>query len=293
MSNKRSIKVNLVLNIPPPSDSGPSTHVTYSWALPDVPPDSSPNGNANHQQYSAIKEVVQFTEDSYLYLPTFKLLGYNTHQLTVDLAGGPFSQPFSVLRLDLMMARNINFYLTRVYLPAFLVTIISFVPFWLDRDSHARVALGVTTVLTMTTLITNTNAELPKISHLTALDVYLFTSFLLVFSSLIEYATVGYYDMRCTKEVAANIFCPGALPRPASFGELGSGKLPNTNSFHDRRRVSIQPTTTKIIVDDKSRIDYLARRVFPIVFLAFNGLYLFALYIICLVHNTGKIEVRF
>ena len=243
--------------------------------------------------------MVQFTEDSYLYLPTFKLLGYNTHQLTVDLAGGPFSQPFSVLRLDLMMARNINFYLTRVYLPAFLVTIISFVPFWLDRDSHARVALGVTTVLTMTTLITNTNAELPKISHLTALDVYLFTSFLLVFSSLIEYATVGYYDMRCTKEVAANIFCPGALPRPASFGELGrrpdGQKLANSTntSFHDRRRVSIQPTTTKIIVDDKSRIDYLARRVFPIVFLAFNGLYLFALYIICLVHNTGKIEVRF
>lgn len=176
------------------------------------------------------------------------------------------------------MARNINFYITRVYLPAFLVVIISFVPFWLDRDSHARVALGVTTVLTMTTLITNTNAELPKISHLTALDVYLFSSFLLVFSSLIEYATVGYYDMRCTRDVATNIVCPTGFERS------------HENSIKSRR-VSIQPT--KVIVDDKSKIDYLARRVFPVIFLLFNGLYVLALSIICLVHNRGHIEVKF
>lgn len=41
----------------------------------------------------------------------------------------------------------------------------------------ARVALGVTTVLTMTTLMSSTNAQLPKISYIKSIDVFLGTCF--------------------------------------------------------------------------------------------------------------------
>ncbi|VDL68574.1 unnamed protein product [Nippostrongylus brasiliensis] len=41
-----------------------------------------------------------------------------------------------------------------------LIVTISWVSFWLNREaSPARVSLGVTTVLTMTTLITTTNVS--------------------------------------------------------------------------------------------------------------------------------------
>ena len=49
----------------------------------------------------------------------------------------------------------------------------------------ARVGLGVTTVLTMTTLISSTNSALPKISYVKSIDVYLAACFFMVFASLL------------------------------------------------------------------------------------------------------------
>ena len=49
----------------------------------------------------------------------------------------------------------------------------------------ARVSLGVTTVLTMTTLMSSTNAALPKISYVKSIDVYLGVCFVMVFASLL------------------------------------------------------------------------------------------------------------
>lgn len=55
------------------------------------------------------------------------------------------------------------------------------VSFWLHRNATpARVALGVTTVLTMTTLMSSTNSQLPKISYVKSIDVYLGTCFVMV-----------------------------------------------------------------------------------------------------------------
>ena len=49
----------------------------------------------------------------------------------------------------------------------------------------ARTGLGVTTVLTMTTLISSTNSALPKISYVKSIDVYLAACFFMVFASLL------------------------------------------------------------------------------------------------------------
>ena len=73
----------------------------------------------------------------------------------------------------------------------------SWVSFYLDRASApARTGLGVTTVLTMVTLMGSVNSSLPKISYMKALDIYLAVCFFMVFGALIEYACVGYTDKR-------------------------------------------------------------------------------------------------
>ena len=79
-----------------------------------------------------------------------------------------------------------GYYLIQIYIPASLIVVISWVSFWLNRGATpARVMLGVTTVLTMTTLISSTNASLPKISYVKSIDAYLAFCFFMVFASLI------------------------------------------------------------------------------------------------------------
>ena len=71
----------------------------------------------------------------------------------------------------------ISFYIRiffQVYIPSSLIVVMSWVSFWLNRGAApARVGLGVTTVLTMTTLMASVNAALPKISYMKSIDIYL------------------------------------------------------------------------------------------------------------------------
>lgn len=70
---------------------------------------------------------------------------------------------------------------------------LSWVSFWINHEStSARVALGITTVLTMTTISTGVRSSLPRISYVKAIDIYLVMCFIFVFAALLEYAAVNY-----------------------------------------------------------------------------------------------------
>lgn len=105
------------------------------------------------------------------------LMPLSTHSLTGN---------YSRLACEIQFVRSMGYYLIQIYIPSGLIVIISWVSFWLNRNATpARVALGVTTVLTMTTLMSSTNAALPKISYVKSIDVYLGTCFVMVFASLL------------------------------------------------------------------------------------------------------------
>ena len=60
-----------------------------------------------------------------------------------------------------------GYYLIQMYIPSLLIVILSWVSFWINMDAApARVALGITTVLTMTTQSSGSRASLPKVSAL-------------------------------------------------------------------------------------------------------------------------------
>ncbi|XP_070391520.1 gamma-aminobutyric acid receptor subunit beta isoform X1 [Dermacentor albipictus] len=133
-------------------------------------------------------------------LPQFKVLGHVQKAKEVALTTGNYSR----LVCEIRFVRSMGYYLIQMYIPAGLIVVTSWVSFWLHRNaSPARVALGVTTVLTMTTLMSSTNAALPKISYVKSIDVYLGTCFLMVFAALLEYATVGYLGKRITMKKTA------------------------------------------------------------------------------------------
>nr|UOV21276.1 GABA-gated chloride channel, Rdl-like, isoform X3 [Ixodes ricinus] len=132
-------------------------------------------------------------------LPQFKVLGHVQKAKEVALTTGNYSR----LVCEIRFVRSMGYYLIQMYIPAGLIVVTSWVSFWLHRNaSPARVALGVLTVLTMTTLMSSTNAALPKISYVKSIDIYLGTCFVMVFAALLEYATVGYLGKRISMKKA-------------------------------------------------------------------------------------------
>ncbi len=75
----------------------------------------------------------------------------------------------------------------QVYGPCILLVVISWVSFWLNREATSdRISLGITTVLTMTFMGLEARKDLPKVTYPTALDYFVFISFMYIFSTVVQ-----------------------------------------------------------------------------------------------------------
>ncbi|XP_003747411.1 gamma-aminobutyric acid receptor subunit beta-like [Galendromus occidentalis] len=122
-------------------------------------------------------------------LPQFSIVRHETTDRKESLATGTYQR----LSLSFELKRNIGYFIFQTYLPSILIVMLSWVSFWINHEAtSARVALGITTVLTMTTISTGVRSSLPRISYVKAIDIYLVMCFVFVFAALLEYAAVNY-----------------------------------------------------------------------------------------------------
>ncbi|XP_054709596.1 gamma-aminobutyric acid receptor subunit beta-like isoform X2 [Uloborus diversus] len=134
-----------------------------------------------------MKDAVQGVEKADL--PQFSILRVETTDRLEALASGTYQR----LSLSFELKRNIGYFIFQTYLPCILIVMLSWVSFWINHEAtSARVALGITTVLTMTTISTGVRSSLPRISYVKAIDIYLVMCFVFVFAALLEYAAVNY-----------------------------------------------------------------------------------------------------
>ncbi|CAB3402958.1 unnamed protein product [Caenorhabditis bovis] len=236
------------------------------------------------------------TIDENVHLAHFSI-GEHTHiERVISLSTGNYSR----LSAYFTFKRNIGFYLIQIYFPSSLIVVISWVSFWLNREAvQARVTIGVTTVLTMTTLMTSTNASLPKVSYVKSLDIFLGVCFFIVFASLLEYAAIGYLLKRKKgKQTASPIQYyetgDGALMREASRKRSKNRRqssvvMKNNNVHHrpseqiDQRipllsMVAMPPIPFKTEQNRSSgitpaQVDLVCRFLFPAVFVIFHIIY--------------------
>ncbi|XP_047463131.1 glycine receptor, alpha 4b isoform X1 [Mugil cephalus] len=132
--------------------------------------------------------AVQVADD--LMLPQFVLkeekgLGYCTKHYNTG--------KFTCIEVKFYLERQMGYYLIQMYIPSLLTVILSWVSFWINMDAApARVGLGITTVLTMTTQSSGSRASLPKVSYVKAIDIWMAVCLLFVFAALLEYAAVNF-----------------------------------------------------------------------------------------------------
>ncbi|TRY91072.1 hypothetical protein DNTS_028525, partial [Danionella cerebrum] len=92
------------------------------------------------------------------------------------------------------LKRSILYFILETYVPSSALVVLSWVSFWISQSSvPARICIGVTTVLTMTTLMMGARTSLPNANcFIKAIDVYLGICFSFIFGALIEYAVAHF-----------------------------------------------------------------------------------------------------
>ncbi|PIK47806.1 putative gamma-aminobutyric acid receptor subunit beta-3 isoform X1 [Apostichopus japonicus] len=136
-----------------------------------------------------------------LEMAQFSLVGYRLNARNISFESGAYPR----LSLSFRFHRYLGFFILQTYLPSILLVILSWVSFWINHEATAaRVALGITTVLTMTTISTSVRATLPRISYIKSIDIYVVTCFAFVFTALLEYAVVNFHHWGQKRKTLAN-----------------------------------------------------------------------------------------
>ncbi|XP_048884832.1 glycine receptor subunit alphaZ1 isoform X1 [Brienomyrus brachyistius] len=199
---------------------------------------------------------------------------------------------FTCIEARFHLERQMGYYLIQMYIPSLLIVILSWVSFWINMDAApARVGLGITTVLTMTTQSSGSRASLPKVSYVKAIDIWMAVCLLFVFSALLEYAAVNFIARqhkellrfrrrrRHLKEDEAGegrfsfaAYGMGPTCLQAKDGMAIKGNSNNAPSSANPPEKTVEEMR-KIFIARAKRIDTVSRVAFPLVFLIFNIFY--------------------
>uniref|UniRef100_A0A8C5TQN4 Glycine receptor alpha 4 (pseudogene) n=1 Tax=Malurus cyaneus samueli TaxID=2593467 RepID=A0A8C5TQN4_9PASS len=234
------------------------------------------------------QEAVQVAEG--LTLPQFILrdekdLGYCTKYYNTG--------KFTCIEVKFHLERQMGYYLIQMYIPSLLIVILSWVSFWINMDAApARVGLGITTVLTMTTQSAGSRASLPKVSYVKAIDIWMAVCLLFVFAALLEYAAVNFVSrqhkelMRLRRRQLKRQGLSEELSRDSRFYLRGYGLgqcLQPKDGAGEGPGVYSPPAASAVLregeslrrryIDRAKRIDTISRAVFPFTFLVFNVFY--------------------
>ncbi|XP_070771238.1 glycine receptor subunit alpha-3 isoform X3 [Enoplosus armatus] len=198
---------------------------------------------------------------------------------------------FTCIEVRFHLERQMGYYLIQMYIPSLLIVILSWVSFWINMDAApARVALGITTVLTMTTQSSGSRTSLPKVSYVKAIDIWMAVCLLFVFSALLEYAAVNFVSRQHkellrfrrqpknkSKDLGLKCGSYSASANNAVTVLNTSGAAANTTQNPPGAAAGGGGKSTeemrKLFIDRAKKIDTVSRAGFPLAFLFFNIFY--------------------
>ncbi|XP_018424749.1 PREDICTED: gamma-aminobutyric acid receptor subunit pi [Nanorana parkeri] len=226
--------------------------------------------------------------DSVRGLNTLRLAQYTVEDHYTSVSEAVYETgryPKLVFHFDLK--RNILYFILETYVPSILLVVLSWVSFWISQSSvPARICIGVTTVLTMTTLMMGARTSLPNANcFIKAIDVYLGICFSFIFGALLEYAIAHFctfqrLDQR--KAAQKDLEEEEEIDMNGTIAAVSSGE--KTQSEVDSKRKEKSRSAWSPIkrllcifycfrVENPHQIDNYSRLSFPLSFIIVNIFY--------------------
>ena len=159
-------------------------------------------------------------------------MGFKMISMSTSKYPAPYdSSNFTILEGQIQLKRLYSVYIYQIYIPAALLVVLSWVSFWINRNATpARASVGVTTVLTMLTLATQSQQNMEK--HITLetslLDVYIWVSFSFVITAMLEFAVSDFFN---DKNARAKSKPPKPVMKTPQMYENH-----NNNTFHNKHK---------------------------------------------------------
>ena len=101
--------------------------------------------------------------DKGIELPQLELISTKNDDCTTEYSTGKFT----CLEVVFIFKRRLGYYLFHTYVPTCLIVIMSWISFWIKPEAvPARVTLGVTSLLTLSTQHANSQKSLPPVSYI-------------------------------------------------------------------------------------------------------------------------------
>jgi hypothetical protein len=117
--------------------------------------------------------------------PTLSIIDHQYETNFGDTSAPADGVPYSCIAIDLPVKRNVLPYIVKLFLPIFIVVIITALIFVLPaRLEEARAAIGVTALLTIVALQWSSESSLPSVEYLTMLDVIYILSMIYIAAAM-------------------------------------------------------------------------------------------------------------
>ncbi|XP_018400145.1 PREDICTED: glycine receptor subunit alphaZ1 [Cyphomyrmex costatus] len=221
--------------------------------------------------------------------PELKLLQYDIGkpavlEETIDYMlekNGNFSRLVVFFRFE----RQIGHHLIQTFAPSTLVVMLSWFSFWLDLDAiPGRVALLVTSMLTLVTMFTGLKSDIPPVAYIKALDVWMAGCMMFVFAALGEFVVVKVLDVRHIKNNSQTFTDSHSFSRllamvkrqsiwDEEFVHATKSKKPTNNHLLPTQWLDPECQIVQTSKTRSQKIDCYSRIVFPVLFLFFVVLY--------------------
>ncbi|KAI1696194.1 neurotransmitter-gated ion-channel ligand binding domain-containing protein [Ditylenchus destructor] len=122
-------------------------------------------------------------------LPDFVLVNFSVIAIEQMYPAGWWDE----LTVAFVFKRRYGWYILQGYIPTYVTIFISWISFYLgSRAIPARTMLGVNSLLAMTFQFGNIIRNLPRVSYVKAIDVWMLSGMMFIFLSLLELAVVGF-----------------------------------------------------------------------------------------------------
>ena len=108
--------------------------------------------------------------------------------------------------MKITLKRNLGYHILQTFIPSTLFVILGYLSLYIPPDAvPGRVAMGMTTILTLTAMFSGVRQHVPEVSYISYLDMWMVMCLIFVNLFMFEFVLVIYHIKSLKKEKAGRL----------------------------------------------------------------------------------------